>query len=193
MALELFNIRNKLIASAKKHQGFSLVEALLVLVIVSIVSITVFTIFLLPFKTQAKANNYQEADLDASLYALEKSNEGSVDADGDGNYDDVPDGCTVNAEDINLGVYTITCTRGNYDVKATAISNIYTQKIDIFGGDYQDLNRDGYEDTTGFPTHYDHCYSGQKGPEGQGSAGQFNNAVCTIGGIYIIPFFEDLY
>ena len=153
------------------------------LVIVSIVSITVFSIFLLPFKTQAKANNYQEADLDASLYALEKSNEGSVDADGDGNYDDVPDGCTVNAEDINLGVYTITCTRGNYDVKATAISNIYTQKIDIFGGDYQDLNRDGYEDTTGFSTHYDHCYSGQKGPEGQGSW-SIQQCQCTPRNIY---------
>ena len=175
--------------SLKENKGLTLIEILVVVVIIPIISIAVFRIFLFPFKTQAKALNFQEADLEASLYALKKSNEGSTD------FSDVPTDCTIKEEDLNLGAYSITCIRGNFDVKAKATANIYTQKINPFGGDFQDKNpQDGYEDSTGLPTHYDECYAGWKGAEGKasGAAGAFKTS-CEMGGIYVIPLFEDLY
>ena len=188
MSIARFNTRDTRDKYSKPSKGLTLIETLIVVTIVPIISVAVFRIFLFPFKTQAKAINFQEADLDASLFALKKSTEGSTD------FSDVPADCTVKEEDVNLGVYSITCIRGNYDVKATAKANIYTQKINPFGGNYQDTSpQDGYEDFTGLPTHYDHCYSGQKRPEGQASAGKFNNAVCNLGELYVIPLFKNLY
>ena len=182
--------KTQLKTPTQESQGFSLIELLIVVVLVPIVSLMVFRIFVFPFKTQAKAKNFQEADLTASMYALEKS------TNEDNNFSDVPAGCSVQTEDAKLGVYSITCIVGgsNYEIQGKATVNIYTTKINPFGGNFEDTSpQDGYEDNTGLPTHYDHCYSGQKGPEGQASAGQFNNAVCNMGGLYVIPLFKDLY
>ena len=53
----------------------------------------------------------------------------------------------------------------------------------------QDLDEDGYEDTTGLPTHYDECYSGFKGNAGS----SFKDASCELGGKYLIPMFKEIY
>jgi len=188
MSIARFKTSNTRDESSKQSKGLTLIEILIVVVTVPIISIAVFQIFMFPFKTQAKAINFQDADLDASLFALKKSNEGSTD------FSDVPTDCTVKEEDVDLGVYSITCIRGDYDVKATAKANIYTQKINPFGGTYQDNSpKDGYEDFTGLPTHYDECYAGWKGAEGKESAAGAFKTSCTMGGKFVIPLFADLY
>ena len=86
------------------------------------------------------------------------------------------------------------CIRDSYDVKATATANIYTQKINPYGGNFQDNSpKDGYEDFTGLPTHYDECYAGWKGAEGKDSAAGAFKTSCTMGGKFVIPLFADLY
>ncbi|NDB66032.1 MAG: hypothetical protein EB168_10275 [Euryarchaeota archaeon] len=53
-------------------------------------------------------------------------------------------------------------------------------------GQYQDLNLDGFEDTTGLPTHYDQCYAGWKGDG-------FKYTSCDIGTTYVIPMYQPMY
>ena len=167
----------------KREGGFGLVEVLVVMVIIGIIFPVLHRIFMIPFITQAKAINFQKAELKATTYSLISSNKGEL-------IDPVPDGCTVKSEDEQLKIYSIECIEGNISqVKARAKSNIYLQKISLFAGDFVDSNMDGYEDTTGLPTHYDECYSGFKGNAGS----SFKDASCELGGDYLIPMYGSLY
>ena len=49
-----------------------------------------------------------------------------------------------------------------------------------------DHNLDGFDDTTGLPTHYFQCYSGWTG------AGTLKNN-CELGGPYVIPAYAHIY
>ena len=49
-----------------------------------------------------------------------------------------------------------------------------------------DIDADGFDDTTGLPTHYWECYSGWKG------VGSIKNN-CDLGGPYVIPAYAHLY
>ena len=49
-----------------------------------------------------------------------------------------------------------------------------------------DDNLDGFDDTTGLPTHYFQCYSGWTG------AGTLKNN-CELGGPYAIPAYAHIY
>ena len=166
----------------KKERGFSLVELLVIIVIIGIIIPVVHHIFMIPFITQAKAINFQEADLTASLYALKSSKDGQL-------LEEVPDGCTVEVEDEVLDVHIIECYSGFGQTRAWAKGNIYLQKINLFAGDFVDDDADGYEDVTGLPTHYDECYSGFKGNAGS----SFKDASCELGGKYLIPLFSKIY
>ena len=182
--------KTRLKTSIQENQGFTLIELLIVVVLVPIVSLMVFRIFMFPVKTQAKAKNFQEAHLRASMYALQKSE------DEDDDFSDVPTDCSVQTEDAGLGVYSITCIVGgsDYEINGKATANIYTQKINPYGGNFQDTSpQDGYDDFTGLPTHYDECYAGWKGAEGKDSAAGAFKTSCKMGGTYVIPLFADLY
>jgi type II secretory pathway pseudopilin PulG len=171
----------------KQERGFTLVEVLLIVVIAGIITPMVYRLFMVPFITQAKAINFQEAELTASLYALRSSKGGEL-------LEEVPNDCVVEVEDKEFGVHTIECFSGFGQTKAKAKSNIFLQNVNLFTGDFEDTNGDGYEDVTGLPTHYDECYSGWKGAEGTkaGSSGGFKTS-CELGGMYLIPMFSELY
>jgi len=168
--------------STKSEKGFSLVEVLVVLIIIGILLPVLHQIFMIPVYTQAKSLNFTKAELDASLYAMASSKNGELG-------EEVPDNCTVEVEDEELDVHSIECYVGFGRSKARAKANIFLQKVSLFSGDFQDLDEDGYEDTTGLPTHYNECYSGFKGNAGS----SFKDASCELGGKYLIPMFKEIY
>ena len=132
--------------------------------------------------------NFQEAELDSTMYALRSSKNGEL-------LEPVPVNCVVSLESEEEEIHSIECTVGSGEVKARAKSNIFLRKINLFAGDFADSNKDGYEDTTGLQTHYDECYAGWKGAEGTKggkSAGGFKSSACTLGGDYLIPMFSEI-
>jgi Tfp pilus assembly protein PilE len=171
----------------KQEKGFTLIEVLLIVVIAGIITPMVYRLFMVPIITQAKAINFQEAELTSSLYALKSSKDGKL-------LEEVPNDCVVEVKDEELDIHTIECSVGFGQTKSRAKTNIFLQKMSLFSGDFEDANKDGYEDTTGLPTHYDECYSGWKGAEGTkaGSSGGFKTS-CELGGMYLIPMFSELY
>lgn len=173
----------KIAQNKVEQNGFTIVGAIAVAAILAVITPMVYRISIVPSTTQARALNFQKADLKAKLYALRSTKDGEL-------VEEVPDGCTVKSEDEQLKVYSIECIEGNISqVEARAKSNIYLEKISLFAGDFIDVNSDGYEDTTGLPTHYDECYSGWKGNSGS----SFKDASCELGGQYVIPMYSSLY
>lgn len=166
----------------KGEKGFSLLELLVAVAIVGVIAPVIHQLFLVPIHTQARALNFQKAELTASLYALKSSKDGEL-------LEEVPDGCGVELEDEEMDVHTIECSFGIGKAKAKAKSNIFLQKVSLFADNFTDTNSDGYEDATGFPTHYDECYSGWKGNAGS----SFKDASCELGGQYLIPLYKSLY
>lgn len=166
-----------------EKNGYTIVGALVSALLLGISAPMIYTVAVVPSTTQAKASNFQKADLKANLYALQSSKQGQL-------IEPVPDGCTVQTEDYQLNVHSIECIEGNISqVKSKSKTNIYLNKVITFSDDFTDNNSDGYEDTTGLPTHYDECYSGWKGNSGS----SFKDASCELGGQYVIPMFSSLY
>ena len=81
-------------------------------------------------------------------------------------------------------IFDVQCTVGRQTVgKNTAL--LPFPAVSRNPGQYSDNDGNGFEDVTGLPTHYDQCYAGWKGN------GWKEN--CTLGGIYVIPMYSDLY
>jgi len=163
--------------------GFSLVELLVVLVILAIATPMVFRIAVVPSLTSARAKNFQLAERTAEIYALRSESDKMLLAD-------VPNDCAVEVINEEFDAHAITCTHGSHEqVKSTATANIFLQDRNPYSGEFVDVDRDGYEDNTGLPTHYDECYSGWKGTSGA----NFKDSVCELGGKYVIPLYAKLY
>ena len=81
-------------------------------------------------------------------------------------------------------MFDVQCTVGRQTVgKNTAL--LPYPVVSRNPGQYSDNDGNGFEDVTGLPTHYDQCYSGWKGD------GYKRN--CTLGGVYVIPMYANLY
>ena len=102
---------------------------------------------------------------------------------------DLPTGCVYTIEDEP--VYTVECRAGIDTPFEQAVERSF--RLEIAGRDSlpvtTDLDLDGFDDTSGMPTHYFECYSGWKGVEANN--GLKNN--CELGGIYVIPAYKHLY
>ena len=77
--------------------------------------------------------------------------------------------------------YTISCTEGE-GMFVQNVERSFRLQDDDFSGIQvtTDIDADGFDDTTGLPTHYWECYSGWKG------VGSIKNN-CDLGGPYVIP------
>lgn len=91
-------------------------------------------------------------------------------------------GYRADGEGFNANV---SCTIGRTTVGGDEVILAYPES-DKNPGQYQDLNLDGFEDTTGLPTHYDQCYAGWKGDG-------FKHNACDIGMEYVIPMYQEMY
>ena len=76
----------------------------------------------------------------------------------------------------------VTCTVGNQTVGGDDVVLSYPQ----LDGEHRDDDRNGFEDVTGLPTHYDSCY------ESWFSDG-FKDWKCDLGGDKVIPLYSHLY
>ena len=113
---------------------------------------------------------------------------------------------SLNYEDFNLVALSngSKCTKGSshaytdegfmFDVQCTVgrqtVGNNSTllpyPAVSRNPGQYSDNDGNGFEDVTGLPTHYDQCYAGWAGDG-------YKHRVCTLGGQYVIPMYQDLY
>ena len=130
-----------------------------------------------PLLAGKRAANFSAAEAMAVSYAAlsEKGNE----------LQELPDGCTVYS--IDEPAYEVSCTVGSGQFTQT-IKRSFRLEIRGRGGleVTTDDDRDGFDDTTGMPTHYWECYSGWKGENSLK-----NN--CDLGGPYVIPAYAHLY
>ena len=98
---------------------------------------------------------------------------------------DVPDGCELTL--IQDRTYNVTCMHGENTLRQSV-----TRAFTLLDGIASSLkvttddNLDGFDDTTGLPTHYFQCYSGWTG------AGTLKNN-CELGGPYVIPAYAHIY
>jgi len=137
----------------------------------------VMNMSLQPLLAGKRAANFSAAEAMAVSYAAlsEKNNE----------LQELPDGCTVDS--IDEPAYEVSCTVGSGQFTQT-IKRSFRLEIRGRGGleVTTDNDRDGFDDTTGMPTHYWECYSGWKGENSLK-----NN--CVLGGAYVIPAYAHLY
>lgn len=85
-------------------------------------------------------------------------------------------------------MFDVECTVGGQTVGKNTVLLPYPPQSGGFSGPYFDKDGDGFEDTTGMPTHYYQCYNGWK-------TNGFNETKngCELGGQYVIPMYRDLY
>lgn len=82
-------------------------------------------------------------------------------------------------------LFDVQCTVGRQTI-GTNTALLSFPAVSRNPGQYSDNDGDGFEDVTGLPTHYDQCYSGWKGDG-------YKHSNCTLGGIYVIPMYANLY
>ena len=132
-----------------------------------------------PVIAQRRAMNFAAAETAAVTFATLAQDKYTVPED------QLADICSV--ELIEERTYNVTCTQGEGEFKGQAVrafslldevANSLTVTTD------DDLN--GFDDTTGMPTHYFQCYSGWTG------VGTLKNN-CELGGPYVIPAYRHLY
>ena len=129
-----------------------------------------------PILAGKRAANFSAAEAMAVTYAAlsEKNNA----------LEELDDNCNIIDEDP---AYTVTCTVGDGQFRQTVSRSF---RLEIRGRNglevTTDNDRDGFDDTTGMPTHYWECYSGWKGE------GSLKNN-CDLGGQYVIPAYAGLY
>ena len=103
--------------------------------------------------------------------------------------DTLTEGCSYTKEDDP--VYTVECRAGTGTAFEQAVERTFRLEITGRGGlpVTTDLDRDGFDDVSGMPTHYFECYSGWKGVSDNKALK--NN--CELGGTYVIPAYAHLY
>ena len=143
-------------------------------------------------KAQLEATILFEAEIDRfrRLWSVDQrefekvsvSSERCVISDEKGPDGSLRHGYTADGEGFNVNV---SCTVGRTTVGGEDVILSFPVAQNN-PGNYQDTNRDGFEDVTGLPTHYDQCYAGWKGSS-------FKTTACELGGQFVIPMYSDIY
>ena len=126
---------------------------------------------------QKRAENFAVAETSAVSYAASAQDKYTL--------PDIPDGCEVTL--VQDRTYNITCSYGENKLKQS-ITRAFTLLDEIASSltVKTDDDSDGFDDTTGLPTHYFQCYSGWTG------VGTLKNN-CELGGPYVIPAYAHIY
>ena len=126
---------------------------------------------------QKRAENLAVAETSAVSYAASAQDKYTP--------PDVPDGCELTL--IQDRTYNVTCMHGENTLRQS-VTRAFTLFDEIASSltVTTDDNLDGFDDTTGLPTHYFQCYSGWTG------AGTLKNN-CELGGPYVIPAYAHIY
>ena len=126
---------------------------------------------------QKRAENFAVAETGAVTY--------SADAQDKYTLPDIPDECEVTL--VQDRTYNVTCVHGENSLKQS-VTRAFTLLDEIASSltVTTDDDADGFDDTTGLPTHYFQCYSGWTG------VGTLKNN-CDLGGPYVIPAYSHLY
>ena len=130
-----------------------------------------------PAIAQKRAENFAVAETSAVTYAASAQDQYTL--------PDIPDECEV--ELIQDRTYNVICGYGE-EVFYQEVTRAFTLLDEIASSltVTTDSDMDGFDDTTGLPTHYFQCYSGWTG------AGTLKNN-CDLGGPYVIPAYKHLY
>jgi len=132
-----------------------------------------------PALASKRAANFSIAESAAVIFASQAEQLNEIDNS------KLPDICSL--EDLEDSAWKVSCTKGAGQFAQT-VERSFRLIPDDFNGLQvtTDLDLDGFDDTTGMPTHYWECYSGWKG------IGSVKNN-CTLGGQYVIPAYAKLY
>ena len=174
----------KLKLNSKKQNGFTLTSVMVTCAVTAIVLPTLHRIAMVPVIAQAKAANFQVAESAATMFTARAIKDQAVGP--------TPNDCSVTNDAEDVFVYTITCTAGTVKAVKAEVARTFTlldpnNASPAAGiGIYSDVDRDGFDDVTGLPTHYFECYSGWKG------IGTLKNN-CKLGGPYVIPAYKHFY
>lgn len=137
----------------------------------------VMTMSVAPILAGKRAENFAVAETSAVSYSAEAQDKYTL--------PDIPDGCEVTL--VQDRTYNITCTHGEKKLKQS-VTRAFTLLDEIASSltVTTDDNSNGFDDTTGLPTHYFQCYSGWTGE------GTLKNN-CELGGPYVIPAYAHIY
>ena len=115
---------------------------------------------------QKRAENFAVAETSAVSYAASAQDKYTL--------PEIPDGCEVNL--IQDRTYNVTCDHGENKLKQS-VTRAFTLLDEIASSLIvtTDDDSDGFDDTTGLPTHYFQCYSGWTG------VGTFKTTVSQVG------------
>ena len=137
----------------------------------------VMTMSIAPVLAGKRAENFAVAETSAVSYAAVAQDKYTLPT--------IPAGCTVTL--VVDRTYNVTCSHGQNNLRQT-VTRAFTLLDQIASSltvtTDDDLN--GFDDTTGLPTHYFQCYSGWTGE------GTLKNN-CELGGPYVIPAYAHLY
>ena len=136
----------------------------------------VMTMSIAPIMAAKRAENFAVAETSAVSYAAQAHDKYTLPA--------IPDGCEVNL--VIDRTYNITCTHGENTFKQS-VTRAFTLLDEVASSltVTTDDDLDGFDDTTGLPTHYFQRYSGWKNDNVKNS--------CELGGPYVIPAYAHLY
>ena len=125
---------------------------------------------------QKRAENFAVAETSAVSYAASAHDKYTL--------PDIPDNCEVTL--IQDRTYNVTCDHGENKFKQS-VTRAFTLLDEVASSltVTTDNDEDGFDDTTGLPTHYFQCYSGWKNDNVKNS--------CELGGPYVIPAYAHLY
>ena len=132
-----------------------------------------------PIMAMKRAENFSVAETSAVSYAASAQDQYTL--------PDVPDHCEVTQVPEKDRTYNVTCTHGeNQYIQSVTRAFTLLDEIASSLTVTTDDDKDGFDDTTGLPTHYFQCYSGWTG------VGTLKNN-CELGGPYVIPAYRHLY
>ena len=137
----------------------------------------VITMFIAPILAAKRAENFSTAETSAVSYAASAHNNCKL--------PELPDGCELSQ--VQDRTYNVTCTHGEKTLRQS-VNRAFTLLDEIASSltVTTDDDRDGFDDTTGLPTHYFQCYSEWT------EVGTLKNN-CELGGPYVIPAYAHHY
>lgn len=139
----------------------------------------VMLVSIAPTVASIRAKNFAQAETSAITFATLAQDKYTVPTES------LPEFCKVTL--IEERTYNVTCTYGEskYTAEATRAFSLLDDIASSLTVTTDD-DLDGFDDTTGLPTHYWQCYSGWSG---QGTVK--NN--CELGGPFVIPAYRHIY